>query len=166
MEFPSVFHSKVRWLSCAWLGLIACSSPPAHPSESEVLATIEKCFDGMAEHDALKLADVMLPEACITRIAYAGSMDVQVVSITGATFIEELAGKSVEFRERIWDAQVLMGESIATVRAPYDFHVGSEYSHCGVDHFTLVRTGQGWKIQGIAYTVEQGSAMDDKTEKQ
>jgi aryl carrier-like protein len=48
--------------------------------------------------------------------------------------------------------QFLIGEHLATVRAPYDFHVDDRFSHCGLDHFTLVRETDGWRIQGIAYT--------------
>ena len=56
--------------------------------------------------------------------------------------------------ERMWDAEVLLHDPIAVVWTPYDFHVGEEFSHCGIDAFSLVRTPQGWKIAGNVLTRE------------
>ena len=46
------------------------------------------------------------------------------------------------------------GKAQLLFQAPYDFHRDGEFSHCGVDAFTLVRTESGWKISGGVYTVE------------
>jgi hypothetical protein len=42
---------------------------------------------------------------------------------------------------------------VATVTAPYDFHLDGAFSHCGTDIFTLVNGPQGWRISGGVYTV-------------
>ena len=42
--------------------------------------------------------------------------------------------------------------NLATLWAPYEFHLGGELSHCGIDAFQLARTADGWQILQIAYT--------------
>jgi hypothetical protein len=54
----------------------------------------------------------------------------------------------------MWDPLVLVHGRIAVVWAPYDFHINGEFSHCGVDAFTLIKTENGWQIAGAAYTIE------------
>ena len=61
-------------------------------------------------------------------------------------------------RERIWNAEVRVNGLIATVTAPYDFWIDGKFSHCGVDSFDFIKTGDGWKIAGGVYTVEQKCA--------
>ena len=38
---------------------------------------------------------------------------------------------------------------------PYDFYVGSEFSHCGVDVATLNRTADGWKVVSLDWNRQQ-----------
>lgn len=38
---------------------------------------------------------------------------------------------------------------------PYDIYRNGEWSHCGVDAFILLRTGDGWRIASMAWTIEQ-----------
>ena len=57
-------------------------------------------------------------------------------------------------RERIWNPEVRVHGLIATVWAPYDFWTDGKFSHCGVDLFDLIKTAEGWKISGGAFTME------------
>ena len=41
---------------------------------------------------------------------------------------------------------------------PYDLYVDGEWSHCGVDTFTLVHTEAGWRIASMAWSVGQPPA--------
>lgn len=43
---------------------------------------------------------------------------------------------------------------IAMVWTPYNFWVNDEFSHCGVDVFTMFKTDTGWKIASVAFSVE------------
>lgn len=51
-----------------------------------------------------------------------------------------------------FDIEVHRGLAMAWV--PYEFRVNGNFSHCGVDAFTLMKTNEQWKIVSIAYTVE------------
>lgn len=147
----------MRLAAIALAGLVACSQAPStapqpDPEAASVLAAIDRCFEGMAEHDSTKLTETVLPEAVITRVRLRDDGSTDAYHTTGADFIRELSMPGPAYLERIWDAEVMVGDGVASVRAPYDFRVDTTYSHCGVDHFTLVRLDAGWKIQGIAYT--------------
>jgi hypothetical protein len=45
--------------------------------------------------------------------------------------------------------------NIAVAWVPYEFRVEDEFSHCGVDIFTLFRIDGSWKIISTAYSVEK-----------
>ena len=55
---------------------------------------------------------------------------------------------------RSW-REVRTDGGIASLITRYDFHRGSEFSHCGVDAFQLVRQPTGWIVSGLAYTVRR-----------
>ena len=57
--------------------------------------------------------------------------------------------------ERMWNPAVRVHGGLADLWAPYDFHQGGRFSHCGVDSFSLVRGPNGWLVASITYTVEQ-----------
>jgi hypothetical protein len=57
--------------------------------------------------------------------------------------------------ERYWDATVLIQGDIAVFWAPYDFHVGGEFSHCGIDSFQLVRQQGKWLLSNLSWTLER-----------
>jgi hypothetical protein len=60
--------------------------------------------------------------------------------------------------ERMTGPEVKVSGGIATIWTPYDFHVGSTFSHCGVDSFQLVRTSRGWQVTSIIYTIVRPEA--------
>jgi len=57
--------------------------------------------------------------------------------------------------ERYWDAEVRMDRSVAVVSCPYDFHKDGEFSHCGLDIFTLVKHPDGWRIAGAVFSMQR-----------
>ncbi len=44
---------------------------------------------------------------------------------------------------------------MATLSAPYDFHRGGKFSHCGTDAVTLNEQQGAWKVAAIVYTVKR-----------
>lgn len=63
------------------------------------------------------------------------------------------AGSQPAFLERMWDPTVLVDGDLAMVWTPYDFWIGDQFSHCGTDVFTIMRTAEGWRLAAIAYNV-------------
>jgi hypothetical protein len=76
-------------------------------------------------------------------------------SFTGEEYFERLQKQTQTLRERIWNPDVRVHESIAAVWAPYDFWADGKFSHCGIDVFDLIKTSEGeWKIAGGVFTME------------
>ena len=65
---------------------------------------------------------------------------------------------NADFEERRFDGRSEVTGDLATGWMPYDFYIDGEWSHCGVDLFTLVRVDGEWLISSLQYTVEQPPA--------
>ena len=52
------------------------------------------------------------------------------------------------------DLVVKIHKRIAMVWSPYNFWVNEEFSHCGVDVFTMFKVDEGWKISSVSFSVE------------
>jgi len=59
--------------------------------------------------------------------------------------------KAVADERVVFDAVHIDGP-MATVWAPYEFYCKGQFSHCGVDHFVLIREEGIWKIQYLVDT--------------
>ena len=56
--------------------------------------------------------------------------------------------------ERALQYDIKIHHDIAVAWVPYTLHVNQDFSHCGVDVFTFLRTNEGWKIVNLAYSIE------------
>lgn len=139
-------------LALAVLALAGAASPAAAQSETEaVLAPVRQLFDAMRSRDTAALRAAFHPEArLVTTREYQGETQVRVGTIDG--FVGGVGAAPVTLDERVWDVEVRVDASLATVWAKYDFVAGGEFSHCGVDAFQLVRVAGAWKIIAIADT--------------
>jgi len=100
------------------------------------------------------MARALIPEGGFVSVTEQDGAPAYSVS-PRARILANLTGASEPWHERVWDARVEVHGPIAMVWAPYDFRRGEEFSHCGVDGFTLVRTPDGWRIAWAVYTVER-----------
>lgn len=126
-----------------------------------VLAVIDQTFAAMVRHDAAAMRTLLVPGAVFAVRKPDGTIRME----RDEDFLQALATGKGEWRERIWSPKVLLGDGLAQVWAPYDFHLDGAFSHCGIDSFSLVRDGSGqWRISGIAYNVQTtGCPTDPKT---
>ncbi len=61
--------------------------------------------------------------------------------------------------ERGFDPDVRVSGTIASVWYPYDLYLNGEWSHCGVDIFSMAYSGDaGWRIASLAWSREQPPA--------
>jgi hypothetical protein len=140
---------------CALVLLLLGIAPPLRAQAADsvaVLTVVERLFDAMAQRDTAAARGLLVPGSRFVSVrgdsAGAGP---RVASDTA--FLRSLAAGRARLRERIWSPTVQLRGPLATVWAPYDFHVDGQRTHCGVDAFTLIRADAVWKIAGIAYTV-------------
>ncbi|MGE5927473.1 MAG: nuclear transport factor 2 family protein [Gemmatimonadota bacterium] len=132
---------------------------PTAASHDSIIAVVEQFFTAMEARDTAAIRRLFLPDARLARLEHRPDS-----SVIGSTSIEEflrqLPGARARLRERMWDPQVLEHRGLAVVWAPYDFRLDDRFSHCGVDAFTLLRSRDGWRFAGMAYTAEPTGCPD------
>lgn len=128
-------------------GLLAAQSP-----KDDVLKTGEAVFAAMARRDTFALKRLVHPAAHL--IATSGTGDSATARVSNRDqFLVQIATMATVPIERMWNAEVKVSEGIASIWTPYDFHLGTVWSHCGIDSFQLVKTAAGWQVTSIIYTV-------------
>lgn len=140
--------------------LVAAPEPTsAAVDRAAVLQLVQQFFDALHAKDGKALAAICTPGAQFT--AGRSTKDgFAVRSRPVETDIARWAESKDLLLERMWTPTVHLDGRIAVVWTRYDFHLNGKMSHNGTDCFTLIKTDQGWKIVGAAYSVEPS----DKTE--
>ena len=128
------------------------SPTPTASERAEIVRVAERLFEGMRTRDTALLRSIVAPDLVIVA-ARGDSSRMTIRTQSAADFLRAVATSSVELRERLWEPQVHVDGAIATLWAPYDFHLGERFSHCGHDAFQLARGERGWYVTGLTYTV-------------
>ena len=133
------------------MGVVSTGLSAQEDDAAAVLAVVESLFDGMREGDADAMAALFHEDVrLVTTGTQEGAPVVRVVEIDG--WLEGVAASTRILDEQLHDIEVRISQGLATVWTGYDLYVDGVHSHCGVDAFQLVRTGEGWKIIQIADT--------------
>jgi Domain of unknown function (DUF4440) len=142
-----------------WLIPIALCAQCLSAGESEeknVIATVQKFFDAMAAHDPDAARALSIAEGRVIGVG-----EKRTTNMSQEDFAVRLGEtRKSAYLERMWNPKVLIRGSIANVWADYDFHLDGKRTHCGIDSFSLVKSGETWKIAGIVYTVETTGCVD------
>jgi hypothetical protein len=127
----------------------------AMPDEREaVLAVVQRLWDGMKTRDTSLVRSLFDPAASLTRISTrGGGTRVHVTPVSA--FIEALGKATESWNETMYAPEVRIDGPLATVWTEYDFHLGKQFSHCGVDAFQLLKTSEGWKIVALSDTARR-----------
>lgn len=140
------------------LGIGACATPstgssPRAEDEAAVLQVVQELFDAMEHRDVELGAGSVVPEGVF--VSVRSSPEGRVVrSSSNAEWLAELPQQTLAMREVLTgEPTVLVEGDVAVVWAEYAFELEGRLNHTGVDAFTLVRTDDGWRIAGGAYTV-------------
>jgi len=127
--------------------------------EAEVVATVQRLFDALERGDEALLRSVMDPSV-VMHYTEIRDGETSRGSSTVDGLAQRIASSEAPLVERMWDPGVVVDGPLATLWTPYDFYVGSDFSHCGVDTATLMRSDQGWMIVGLSWTRLQPPACD------
>ena len=120
-----------------------------------VLATVEAALEAISREDMIAFTDLMIDQAVMFRIAERG----REFRYSVLTRAESRANNpSDDIVERGFEPEIRISGPLAVAWVPYDLYVNGEWSHCGVDAFTLVRIEGEWKIAALAWSVEQPPA--------
>jgi hypothetical protein len=133
------------------LGVDTPVAAQSTPDSREVLAVVRATFDAMREKDGDKLRGLFHAEARLFSTGLReGGPSIAVTTLND--FVESVTASQDFLDERFLDPEVRIEQDLASVWAPYTFHRGEVFSHCGIDAFHLIRDESGWKIVGLAYT--------------
>jgi len=118
--------------------------------EKEVLAVVQKTFNGMAANDAAGILSSMTADARLfgvrNGVAYA---------MPAEQWANRIASIKSKFDEHFTKPPtVAIHGTIAHVWGEYEFLRDGKFTHCGVDSFNLVKTADGWKVAAILDTEE------------
>ena len=119
--------------------------------ENNVITAVNTFFTALATKDTALAISVMMPEGRFYSVREDGSIRTQ----SHAEFFENIVDEQTDFLERMWDPTVLVHDRIAVLWTPYDFHRNGQFSHCGIDAFSLIKVDDEWKITGTIYTVQR-----------
>lgn len=149
----------MRKFGATFLLAAAVLATPPHASaqddaEAGAVAAVQALFDAMAARDGTAIRDLLTEGAVFAATAETAD-GVQVNESTGEEFAASIGQPGPALLERMWDPHVMIQGPLAVVWAPYDFHVDGQFSHCGIDAVSLVRSDDGWRISSIAYTRER-----------
>lgn len=144
------------------LGPLGCAATTARPPAPDalsaadrdgVIAAVQALFDGMRARDTTAIKGVFTPGAQLVSIRAVPGAPARVQTQPLAAFLTSVGRAPEELIERMWSPRVEIAGDLASLWAPYDFRIGSNFSHCGHDAVHLVRSAEGWKIAAITYTV-------------
>jgi ketosteroid isomerase-like protein len=125
--------------------------PAAAQSDAEQVEQVARdALAAISAKDSTAFMALMTPGARAYSVSNGASRfrDVEV----DATGLARASGQPA-YLERMWDPTVLVDGDLAVVWTPYDFWIGDQFSHCGTDVFTMMRTEDGWRLATIAYNV-------------
>jgi hypothetical protein len=123
---------------------------PSVSERADILAVLQAVFDGLAGDPEL-IANAM-DEDVVMQYADARSGTAVFGSSKLQGLLQRVESSEEVMIERMWDAEVRVSGSLATIWTPYDFYIGSDFSHCGIDVATLMRRDNSWKIIGLDWT--------------
>jgi hypothetical protein len=125
----------------------------AQETEEAVVVQLAHDFmEALSTRDAGTLGELLAPQAMIYSVRESEEGPSYGVR-TAADFLEGIGGGSGPILERIWNPIVEVNGRVAMVWAPYDFHSGDAFSHCGIDVLTYLKLEDGWKVTSITYDV-------------
>lgn len=145
----------MRNLILALLLLTAAPAAAQHTEEADsraVLATVDQLFGALASKDRAALLGAVVPEG---RATWAGTNEAgrpEVVSVDWTTFADRLARMTESLSERLIEPHVHVEGDIAMIWSRYEFERNGAFSHCGIDHFDLVRIEGRWRVLNLTWT--------------
>lgn len=125
----------------------------ADEASARVLA--DTALAAITRGDFAALADLMLDEGR----TFSARENAGAIRYGSRTRAQERETKVTgTIAERGFDMQVRVSGPLATVWVPYDLYRNGQWSHCGVDAFTLLKVGGQWRIASLVWSVEQPPA--------
>lgn len=147
-------HRSILLATAFSVAAVASAAAQTDAEKKAVLAPIDQMFNGMKTRDTLMIRNAFVSDGRLIDIRNRAGQPTVVRGLPAADFARSFAGGPAgqELVERYWDEKILIEDNVASVWVTYDFHVGTRFTHCGIDAFQLARTSDGWKIVQVMDT--------------
>ena len=122
------------------------------PEAQEVEEVARAFLDALSRTDTAVLRSLMASDLSLSSVR-AGPEGAVIRHSTGEEFLNGLGTEDQDLLERMWDPVVYVQGQVAMVWTPYDFFLNGEFSHCGIDVFTMLEGEDGWRVTSITYDV-------------
>lgn len=132
---------------------------PSAMEEAEAVAVVQRLFDALETGDEALLREVMDPSV-VMHFTETRDGSTTFGSATVDALATRITTAEAPLVERMWDPTVLVNGELATVWTPYDFYVGTEFSHCGIDVATVLNDGGTRRIVALSWTRLQPPACE------
>lgn len=110
-------------------------------------------FDAMRKRDTTLLRSAFSPDAQLITVGAARDGSPRITLEKPQSFVDAVSQPSeAVWDERTYKTEVRIDGNFATVWMEYDFYLGDQFSHCGIDAFQLAKYQEGWKIVSLADT--------------
>ncbi len=130
-----------------------CQAQNAEASdEDQIKGKVNGFFKALEKQDTIILKKLWFSEAQVWAINTKKPM-----TYSMRFFKEDLKrfDPKLILQERALSYDIKIHNGMAMAWIPYDFHVNGEFSHCGVDIFSLIKTDNEWKFISASYTVNK-----------
>lgn len=124
---------------------------PASPETEAVLAPVAAVFAALAAKDGALIAPHLDPEARMTAVVARPDGTQVIRRMSGAEFAGGLQPGGPALEEVMPDPIVAIDGDVAMVWGRYVFRVDGAISHCGSNHFDMIRRDGAWTIAGITW---------------
>ncbi|MES2063167.1 MAG: nuclear transport factor 2 family protein [Bacteroidota bacterium] len=135
--------------------LITCLTSPAfcQTDNDDIKKTITTLFNGMRKGDTTILRSAFHKDMVLQSVVNKKDGSTALVTEKVDDFVKQVGTPHKEiYDERITWGDIKIDGDLASVWTPYKFYVGTQFSHCGVDFYQLIKTAAGWKIIYIVDT--------------
>lgn len=119
--------------------------------KTAVIAIADSALAAITRGDVIGFTDLMVPEAVLYPTATRDGVTIYRARTREAQRNSPMTGVV----ERGFKPQAMVNGGAAMVWYPYDLYRNGEWSHCGADVFTLVKSDGKWRIASMAWSAEQ-----------
>jgi hypothetical protein len=141
-----------------------CFSQQTEETEvAAVEAVVNQFFESLEKQDTVLLKEVAFMEGQIWTVNNTVSPARERMRF----FKDDLKSFNSKnsYQEEAYRMEVKIHENMAMAWVPYEFRMSGNFSHCGVDVFTLVKKDEKWKIINLSYTIDKEGCDELKSQK-
>ena len=126
----------------------------AAQESAAIMSVVTTLFDGMRKGDSSMVRSVFDPRVRMITVTMRNGARRTTVEMGADNFAKAIGTPHADvWDERIRNERISVDGDLASVWVDYAFFAGPKFSHCGIDHFLLVRNDSGaWKILELSDT--------------